>query len=249
MTEGLDKAIDTGVPEMVERLGRRLLYAVFWLTTAVLAYWFLSTGLVYGAVVIGAPLLLLGATRLWGLGRVHPAMLGIAALAALVPAFFLGKYQADDDGRTGLILVGYLVFLVWGTAYPAMLDKFDERFQLAQYPSEMRPRKLAAEHRDGLALFRVLLVKLWMAVLAMLVVDASVAATICLVALLFQRHWTAALAGLACLAETVVELDGFTVLLTFEPLEIVAGLAAALPWLTAVKTPLWDKRIRREAGW
>ncbi|WP_037311764.1 hypothetical protein [Amycolatopsis orientalis] len=250
MAEWLDKTIEEGIPEVVEnRLGRRLLYAVFWVATAILAFWFLSTGVVYGAFVIGAPLLLLLTTRLWGLASVPRTMLVISGLAALVPTFFLGKYKAAEDGHTGLILVGFLVFLVWGAAYPAVLDKLDERFHLSLYPEELRPRKLEPEERHELAMLRVLLVKLTMATLAMLVADASIVAALCVAALLLRTHWSAVLAGLACLLETVVEINGLSLVVTFDPVAIGAGLLAAAQWWDAVKNPLWDRRAELEGGW
>jgi hypothetical protein len=245
----MDRMIEEGVPEVVENaLGRWLLYAVFWLTTAILAFWFLSTGLVYGAFVIGAPLVLLLATRFHGLATVSTALLVIAGLAALVPAFFLGKYKALEDGHTGLVLVGFLVFLIWAAAYPAMLDKFDERFHLSLYPRESRPRKLEPEERDESAMLRVLLVKAAIATLTMLVADASIVAVVCLLALLLRSHWSAAVAGLACLLETVVEINGLSVVVKFELVEIAAGVLAASLWWDAIKNPLWDHRIRPGAG-
>ncbi|WP_181772778.1 hypothetical protein [Amycolatopsis pittospori] len=245
----MDKMIEEGVPEVVENaLGRWLLYAVFWLTTAILAFWFLSTGLVYGAFVIGAPLVLLLSTRFHGLATVSTALMVVAGLAALVPAFFLGKYKAVEDGHTGLVLVGFLVFLIWGAAYPAILDKFDERFHLSLYPRESRPRKLEPEERDEFAMLRVLLVKAAIATLTMLVADASIVAVVCLLALLLRSHWSAAVAGLACLLETVVEINGLSVVVKFEPVEIAAGVVAASLWWDAIKNPLWDRRIRPGAG-
>ncbi len=245
----MDKMIEESVPEVVENvLGRRLLYAVFWLTTAILAFWFLSTGLVYGAFVIGAPLVLLLTTRFFGLGKVSTTLMVVAGLAALVPAFFLGKYKAVEDGHTGLVLVGFLVFLVWGAAYPAVLDKFDERFHLSLYPAEFRPRKLRGEDRDGFAMLRVLLVKATIATLTMLVADASIVAGVCVLALLLRTRWSAAVAGLACLLETFVEIEGLHVLVKFEPLTIPAGVLGAALWWDAVRNPLWDRRTQPGAG-
>ncbi|OXM56985.1 hypothetical protein CFP71_10215 [Amycolatopsis thailandensis] len=247
MADGLHKLIDEGVPEVVDRLGRWLLYPVFWLTTAILALWFLQTGLVYGVLVIGPPLILLLSSRFHGLGRVSTALLVIAGLAALVPTFFLGKYKAAEDGHTGLILVGFLVFLIWGAAYPAMLDKFDERFQLSQYPADTR-RKLPKDERNELALLRVLLVKIVMATVTMLVVDATIAVILSLIALLLRNRWSAAVVGVACLVESVAELDDLNLVFRFDPMEIAAGLLAALMWWDAVKNPLWDRRVRPGMG-
>lgn len=247
MAEWLRKLIENTVPWLVEsRLPRRLLYAVFWMTTALLTFWFVTTGLVYGVLVMGAPLLLLLMTRLRGLGTVSRFLLWFAALMALVPAFFLGKYQASEDGPSGLVLVGYLVFLVWVAAFPTVLDKLDERFHLSLFPAHPKLTSLATEYRDETALYRVLVVKLWMATLAMLVVDNSIAAVICVFALLLRRRWTAVLAGLACLLETVFSVEGLELSWSFEPLEIVAGLLAADQWRTAWRNPLWDRRIRQE---
>ncbi|MFC3452529.1 hypothetical protein [Amycolatopsis speibonae] len=247
MADWLHKLIDEGVPEVIDRFGRWLLYPVFWLTTAILAFWFLSTGLVYGALVIAPPLILLLRARFHGLGRVSSALLVIAGLAALVPTFFLGKYKAAETGHTGLVLVGFLVFLAWGAAYPAMLDKFDERFQLTRPPGDSR-RKLPDEERNQLAMLRVLLVKIVMATLAMLVVDATIVVIIGLLALLLRSHWSAAIAGVACLVESVAEIDGVNLVFKFEPLEIAAGLLAASMWWDAVKNPLWDRQARLAVG-
>ncbi|GAB3745282.1 hypothetical protein GCM10027598_81650 [Amycolatopsis oliviviridis] len=246
MADGLHKLVEEGVPEVVERLGRWLLYAVFWLTTAILALWFLRTGLVYGTLVIVPPLVLLFSAKFRGLGRVSTTLLVIAGLAAMVPTFFLGKYKAVEDGHTGLIFVGFLVFLIWGAAYPAMLDKFDERFQLSRHDDPRR--KLPKEERNQLALLRVLLVKIVMATVAMLVVDATVVVILSLVALLLRNHWSAAVVGVACLIESVAELDGLNLVFRFDPMEIAAGLLAAMMWWDAVKNPLWDRRVRPGVG-
>ncbi|OXM45042.1 hypothetical protein [Amycolatopsis alba] len=247
MAAWLYKLIDTGVPEVIDRIGRWFLYPVFWLTTAILALWFLQTGLVYGALVISLPLILLFRTRFHGLGRVSPALLLIAGLAAMVPNFFLGKYKEAEDGPTGLILVGFLVFLAWAAAYPAMLDKFDERFQLSRHPSDPR-RKLPDDERNELALLRVLLVKIVMGTVAMLVVDATVVVILSLLALLLRSRWSAAVAGVACLIESVTVINGLDLVFKFEPLDILAGLFAASTWWDAVRNPLWDRRARVAVG-
>jgi hypothetical protein len=197
-------------------------------------------------LVMGAPLLLLVATRYRGLGTVHPWLLGFAAVMSLVPTFFLGRYQASEESPSGLILIGFLVFLVWVAAFPTVLDKLDERFHISLFPPQARVRSLSPEQRDMDARYRVLLVRLWMATLVMLVVGGSLAAVLCLLALLVRRRWTAAIAGVVCLLETVVSVHGISISLTFDPLDILAGLLAAAQWLDAVKNPLWTRWTRVE---
>jgi hypothetical protein len=243
VSDSLRKIIENTLPSVIEKKFPRLvLYVTFWLVTAVLSLWFLMTGLVYGALVMGAPLLLLAATRYRGLGTVPSVLLGFAAVMSLVPTFFLGMYQASDETPGGLVLVGFLVFLIWVSAFPTMLDKLDERFHISLYQPNAGIRSLPTEVRDHRALYRVLLVRLWMASLAMMVAENSIVAVLCLIALVVKRRWLAAVAGIACLLATVVSIDASGVSLTFDLIEVVAGLLAAAQWLEAVRTPLWDRR-------
>ncbi|TDV56387.1 hypothetical protein [Actinophytocola oryzae] len=243
MSDTFRKIIENVLPSVIEkRLSRGALYVTFWTVTGVLSLWFLMSGLVYGTLVMGGPLLLLAATRHQGLGRVHPLLLAFAAVMSFVPAFFLGRYQASEETPGGLVLVGFLVFLIWVTAYPTMLDKLDERFQLSAYPPDARNRTLPAEVRDQCAMYRVLLVRLWMAAMAMFAVDSTIVALLCLVALVVRRRWLAAVAGIACLLEAVVSIGFSGLSLTFEPLDVLAGVLAALQWYEAVKNPLWERQ-------
>lgn len=242
MSDFVRKVIENAMPQLIEkRLSRRALYVTFWLVTAVMTLWFLMTGLVYGVLVMGAPLLLLAATRRQGLGTVHPVLLGFAAVMSLVPAYFLGRYQGSEETPGGLVLVGFLVFLIWVSAFPVMLNKLDERFHLSLYPSEAGVTSLPSEARDDLAMYRLLLVRLWLATLAMFVADSSIVAALCLAALIVRWRWTAAVAGVACLLETVVSIDASGLSLTFEPIDVVAGLFAAAQWYEATRNPRWDR--------
>ena len=224
MSDELRKVIENAVPPAMEKwFPRWALYLVFWVVTALIAAAFLMTGLVYGALVVGGPLLLLAATRWQGLGKVHPGVLVFGAAMSLVPTFFLGRYQGSPETPSGMVLFGFLVFLLWVTAYPVVLDKLDH------HP------------RDEDAVFRMLLVKSWIATIGMLVADNSLVAVLCLFALLVRRRATAAIAGIACLVAAVVSFEGGELTLTFDVIDIFAGVTAAWQWWAAVRNPLWER--------
>jgi hypothetical protein len=241
----LRKVIENVVPELISRIvHRKVLYWAYGLITAYVAIGFFGIGDVFGLIIISAPVLLLFATRFWGLANVPALLLGICAAGALFPAFMVGMYQQNDEMPAGLILVGYLMFLVWMAAFPVLLDKLDEQYHLSLYP-DSGATSVPKEDRNELSQYRVLLVNLWAATMVMLVVGASLAALLCLFALLRQRRWTAAVAAVACLLDPVVAYEyGSGLVVSFDPIEIVAGLLAAKQWYEAYKSLLWDRRFR-----
>lgn len=240
----LRTAIENLVPELIAKIPRKVLAWAYGVITAYVAIAFFGVGDIFGLIIISAPVLLLFATRYWGLANVPALLLGICAAGALFPAFMVGMYQKSDEMPTGLILVGYLMFLVWMSAFPVLLDKLDEQYQLTHYYQDTGIKSVPKEERNELSLYRVLLVSLWAATMVMFVVGASLAALLCLFALLRQRRWTALVAAVACLLDPVFAYEYGGVVMSFDPIEIIAGLLAASQWYAAYKALLWDRRFR-----
>jgi hypothetical protein len=244
VTEPVRKLIESIVPWLIEnRWPRRATYVAFWTTTVFMTYLFVATNPVYGLVVMGFPLSLLAATRRSGLANLNLIVIGIAVTPALVPAFFLGKYQSTQNELTGLPLVGYFGFLLWVTMYPLMLDIFDHRYHLSLFPADEAPPALPKAARDTEAMRRLLFVKLSMATVVMLVVGGTYVVVASVVGLLFRRYWTAAVATAASLLGGFFSEQEFA--WEFDPLAILAGVIAAELWYQAYKNPLWDARTRR----
>lgn len=239
----LRTVVENVVPELIGKVPRKVLAWAYGVITAYVAIAFFGVGDVFGLVIVSAPVLLLVAARYWGLANVPVLLLGICAAGGLFPAFMVGMYQKSDEMPTGLILVGYLVFLVWMSTFPVLLDKFDEQYQLTHYYPP-GTKSVPKEERNELSQYRVLLVSLWAATMVMFVVGASLAALLCLFALLRQRRWTALVAAVACLLDPVIAYEYGDFVVSFDPIEIIAGLIAASQWYTAYKALLWDRRIR-----
>jgi hypothetical protein len=174
-------------------------------------------------------------TRWQGLGNVPKLVLIVTAVLSFAPAAFLGRYEASEDTPTGMVFFGFVVFLVWVAAFPTMLDRLDDRHHSMWVPE-------AGWYRDERAVYRVLLIRLWMATIVMMIVGGFVAPGLCFAALVFRHRWTAAVAGIACVAEAVLSYKYGAFEFTFEPLEIVAGLLAGQQWKQAFSHPLWDRR-------
>ncbi|MFD8497020.1 hypothetical protein [Amycolatopsis sp. NPDC059657] len=237
MSEGLRTLIEDRLPWLIEdHTSYRVLQWVFWPVTALLTLAFAATDPASGSVLMGAPLLLIALTRWRGLGAVPTVLLVLTAALSLAPATFLGRYEASEDMPTGLIFFGFVVFLVWVAAFPTLLDKLDDRHHSVWVP------EADGWYRDDRAVYRVLLIRLWMATIVMIIVGGFVAPGLCFAALVFRRRWTAAVAGIACVAEVVVSYQHGAFEFAFEPIEIIAGLLSAQQWKQAFSHPLWDPR-------
>lgn len=231
MAEWLPKLIENAVPPLVERgPTRKILYCLFWTTTAVISWAFIVTNPVFGWFVALAPVVLVWRTSRVGLAGVNGLLLGAVLTLALVPAFFLGKAQADTGPMNGYILAALVIFLVWVAAFPKMLDLVDRRF---------RRTRLGEIGANPYADYRLLLVNLWMATMIMLVVDDVFVAMICGVALIHRRKWTAALAGVACLIFPLLSFEYGGLVWDADGFDVVAALMGGYQWLGAVRNPAW----------
>jgi hypothetical protein len=224
------KVIENVLPILVEEaVTRRVVYWLYWLTTACTAWLFIATNPVFGWVVVLPPVLLVGLTSRVGLSRVPGPLLTVVLALALIPAFFLGQAQASEDTPTGFVLAGLLIFLVWVAAFPTMVKHVDRH----------RREKRAEPRDDPFVDYRVTLVRLWMAAVIMAVVGESFAALVCVAALLYRRKWTAVAAGLACLVFPLLTNSGATILWDAEPIDVVAAVISAYSWYGAMRNPHW----------
>jgi hypothetical protein len=224
------KVLENALPFLVEeKATRKVVYWLYWLTTACTAWLFTASNPVFGWFVVLGPVLLVGLTSRIGLDRVPGALLAVVLALALFPAFFLGQAQASEDTPTGFVLAGLLIFLVWVAAFPTMVKHVDRH----------RREKRHEPRDDPFVEFRVTLVRLWMAAVVMAVVGEGFAALVCVAALLYRRKWTAAAAGLACLVFPLLTNYGATIVWDAEPVEVVAAVISAYSWYGAMRNPYW----------
>lgn len=243
MNEQFRKMVETFLgPWIEERMARKVVYWLFWLTTACLGWLFIATNPVFGLFVVGAPVLLVWLTSRQGLGGVNGVLLGVVLALTLVPAFFLGMAQKTADGEdpTGFVLAGLLIFLVWVAAFPTMLVHVDRH----------RGKKRGEQTGDPFADYRVIVVRLWMATIVMAMVGESLAAVVCLVALLYRRKWTAGLAGLGCLVFPLLTIAMGEIWWDAGPIEVIAAVVSAWSWYGAVRNPHWGVAVQpRSTAW
>jgi hypothetical protein len=145
---------------------RLLVYALFWVSTAVLAAVLLIADPVFGTFVVGIPLLLVVLVRERGLDGIPAVLFGAAIGSSLVFSIFLGQYRGVFDD--GVLVAGLLVFLVWVGTYPVMLAQMDRQY--------LRERFSRAE--DALparSVVRLHVVRVWMALLVAGVLAVSIA--------------------------------------------------------------------------
>ncbi|MFC5290505.1 hypothetical protein ACFPM7_25920 [Actinokineospora guangxiensis] len=249
MTDWLRKIVENVVPWLIENKAHRLVvFGLFWSATAFLALFFGVGDPVFAAIALGLPAALIVATRRVGMAGVPPALFAPALAAALIPAVFLGRYQRGDQHEfgpesAGLVLVGFLVFLVWVGAYPVMVDMYDQLHALSHIPEQARPKSLAKHERDPEAIRRLLMVKLSMATAAMVVAGGTYVVGAAVLGLLLRRRWTAAVALAASALSGFFSEQKFA--WEFDPVGVIAGLIAAELWWQAYRHPLWDTRARR----
>jgi len=147
---------------------RLLVYALFWLSTAVLAAVLLIADPVFGSFVVGIPLLLVVLVRERGLDGIPAVLFGAAIGSSLVFSIFLGQYRGVFED--GVLVAGLVVFLVWVGTYPVMLRQMDrqylrERFARAEDALPARTHSMA----------RLYVVRVWMTLLAATVLAVSIA--------------------------------------------------------------------------
>lgn len=229
MNELVRKLIDNFLGAWVEKSGRKVLYWLFWLSTACIAWLLIVSNPVFGWFVVLAPVLLVWLTSRRGLSRVNGVLLGLVLTLALFPTFFLGMAQATEQTPTGFVLAGLLIFLVWVAAFPTMLDHVDRQYR----------KRSGGPEEDPFAEYRVMLVRLWMATMVMAVVGEALAAAVCVAALLYRRKWTAALAGVACLVLPLLSLGYGGIEWTADPIDMIAAGMSAYSWYGALRNPHW----------
>lgn len=145
---------------------RLLVYALFWLSTAVLAAVLLIADPVFGSFVVGIPLLLVVLVRERGLDGIPALLFGAAIGSSLVFSIFLGQYRGVFDD--GVLVAGLIVFLIWVGTYPVMLAQMNR-----QYLHEHSSR--AEDALPARSMARLYVVRVWMALLAAAVLAASIA--------------------------------------------------------------------------
>ena len=235
MNETIRKLIENFIGPLVEEgAGRKIVYWLFWVTTACLAWLFIVSNPVFGWFVVLAPVLLVWLTSRQGLSRVNGVLLVAVLVLALVPAFFLGKAQAVEDTPAGFVLAGLLIFLVWVAAFPTMLVHVDRFYRERQRgPAE-----------DPFAEYRVTIIRLWLSTMVMFVVDEGFAALICVVVLWYRRTWTAALAGLACLVFPLLSVSYGAIVWDADVIDVIAAGMSAYAWYGALRNQHWGAALQ-----
>ena len=169
-----------------------------------------------------------------GLARVHLVVWLPGAAFILLAALILGEFQARlDRGYDigGWAFVAFVVFLVCVTSFTALLAAIDRDRRQRLNPDDTGD--------DPKAALRLAVVKLWIATMAMVAIQAYSAATVCMIALVWRRRWTAVLAGLSSMLLVLVTFRGGEVVLETDPLEIAVGLAAGYQWFRSGFRPWW----------
>lgn len=158
-----------------ESVSRLLVYALFWVSTAVLAAILLIADPVFGSFVVGIPLLLMVLVRERGLDGIPPVMFGAVIGSSLVFSIFLGQDRGIFDD--GVLVTGFVTFLVWLGTYPIMVRQMDRQYLRERTSSAGRdtePAGDAERERPG-AVLRLYVVRAWMPLLAAAVVATVLA--------------------------------------------------------------------------
>jgi hypothetical protein len=147
---------------------RLLVCALFWLSTVVLAGVLLVADPVFGSFVVGIPLLLVVLVRERGLEGIPTVLFGAAIGSSLVFTVFLG--QSRGVFADGVLIAGFVVFVVWVSTYPVMLRQMNLQYlrQRLAVPEDAMP-----ESRHSMA--RLYVVRAWMVLLTLAVVTAALA--------------------------------------------------------------------------
>jgi hypothetical protein len=161
----------------------------------------------------------------------------------LFAALILANFQARLDNGvnlTGWVLAAFVVFLVCVTSFSALLAAIDrDRRRRLLTPDASQTSEPPEDPR---AAFRLTIMKLWIATMAMVAVQAYVSVTVCMIALFWRGRWTAVLAGICSMLLVLVTFQGGQVVVETDPLEIAVGLLAGYQWFRAAFQPWWHRR-------
>ncbi|MFJ6671684.1 hypothetical protein ACIQMJ_11305 [Actinosynnema sp. NPDC091369] len=238
MTE-LRKLAETFVPWLVEKTTIRfVVYGLFWLTTAFVAWWFVTgdagperfvaSSPLMGVLIAAAPVVLVWQTSRRGLSRVHGFVFGTVLFLTTVPGFVIGRAQAQEETPTGFALVEVAVFLVWGAVFPTMVDRVDRRFRRLRGPVE-----------DPKAEIRVMVMRIGLAVLIMLMANEMAAGFRSYVALVTRVKWTAAVACASCLVCPLLSFAPGGVVWDATWADVVAAVVSAAQWRGPLRNSQW----------
>jgi hypothetical protein len=236
------KIVDSVIPEIVDRITAKwVLHAVFWPSLILIAVPVTLQNGVAGAVFVAATALIVLCTAWVGLARVHLVVWLPGAAFILAAALILGQFQARlDRGYElgGWAFVAFVVFLVCITSFTALLAAIDRDRR-----KKLSSDDAADDEDEPKAALRLAVVKLWIATMAMLALQAYSVVTVCMIALLWRRRWTAVLAGLGSMVLVLVTFQGGEVTLETDPLEIAVGVAAGYQWFRSGFQPWWQPRV------
>jgi hypothetical protein len=228
------KLADSMVPSVIERIRSRwVLHAVFWPTFAVFTVPVTMQNGPAGAVFALSTALIVVCTSRVGLARVHTLIWLPGAAFMLFAAYILGNFQSRLDRLGGWIIVIFVVFLVCVTSFSELLAAIDR---------DRRTRLGLDGPQDPRAALRLGIMKLWIATMAMVALNAYFAVTVCLVALVARGRATAVLAGISSMLLVLVTFQGGEIIVETDPFEIVAGALAGYLWFRTAFQPWWRRR-------
>ncbi|MPZ86084.1 MAG: hypothetical protein GEV28_39225 [Actinophytocola sp.] len=167
MSVPVRKVRDTVLPAVLDDTWPKLaVFALFWVSTALLAVVLLAADPVFGSFVIGIPLLLVVLARERGLSGIPSILFGAVIVASLVPTIFLGEYRRDFDDA--VLVAGIVIFVVWVSTYPIILRHMDREYirEHLSFPDDPVPD-------EPVVTIRLHVVRLWMSVLTILVLSAT----------------------------------------------------------------------------
>lgn len=142
---------------------RLLVCALFWVSTALLATVLLVADPVFGSFVVGIPLLFVVLVRERGLEGVPAILFGAAIGSSLVFTIFLGQQRGFF--ADGVLIAGFVTFVVWASTYPVMLAQMNRQY-LRERRSVAAGQPTESPHSPA----RLHLVRAWMVLLAVAVV-------------------------------------------------------------------------------
>jgi hypothetical protein len=235
------KVADTLIPESIDRLRSRwVLHAVFWPSLVLVATPItVQNGPAAAFFVLAAALIVWRTSRV-GLAGVHLVVWLPGAAFMLFVALILGHFQARLDkgvNLTGWVLVAFIIFVVCVASFSALLAAID-RDRRRRLLSQDAPETEAVPE-DPKAALRLAVIKLWVATMAMVAVQAYAAVTVCVIALFWRRRYTAVAAGISSMLLVLVTFQGGHVIVETDPLETAVGLLAGYQWFRAGFRPWW----------
>jgi hypothetical protein len=155
------------VPVVLDDAWPRLLVcALFWLSTVVLAGVLLVADPVLGSFVVGIPLLVVVLVRERGLEGIPVVLFGAAIVSSLVFTLFLG--QTRGVFTDGVLIAGFVIFVVWVSTYPVMLRQMNRQYLRERFAI---PEDAAPESPHSMA--RLYVVRAWMVLLTLAAVAAA----------------------------------------------------------------------------